>query len=89
MITFVFASGHRGPTTVFYSASRLSRKAARKANARYAPECIFHDTRGRSHMMDGEHFVWYLDVVVREGLRQQRAWLDKQGRVEDARKLTY
>ena len=37
-------------------------------------------------MIDGTLFLWYVDVVVREGLRQQRAWLVAQGRLADSRK---
>ena len=87
IITFLFASGHRGPGVTMYSKSNLSMKAAAQANERYAPEHIFHNTGKRSHMVDAELFLWYLDVVVREGLRQQREYLTQQGRDEDARKI--
>ena len=85
IITFVWASGHRGPAVTM----SLSKKIARLANERYAPEHIFHNTSKRSHMVDGELFVWYLDVVVREGLRRQRRLLVEQGREGDSRKRAY
>ena len=60
IITFVFASGHRGPTVTMYSKSALSVKAAAQTNDRFAPEHIFHNTGRRSHMMDGTLFLWYV-----------------------------
>ena len=34
-------------------------------------------------MMDAETFLWYVDVIVREGLRQQREHLKQKGGMKD------
>jgi hypothetical protein len=37
-----------------------------EVNDRFNPEHLFHNTGKRSHMLDSEIFIWYLNVVVRE-----------------------
>ena len=51
IITFIFASGHRGPTVTQYSKSYLPAKAAIELNERYAPEHIFHNTLRRTRFL--------------------------------------
>ena len=51
IITFIFASGHRGPTVTQYSKSYLPAKTAIELNARYAPGHIFHNTGRRTRFL--------------------------------------
>ena len=51
IITFIFASGHRGPTVTQYSKSYLTVKAAMELNDLYAPEHIFHNTTRRTRFL--------------------------------------
>jgi hypothetical protein len=47
----------------------------KELNATWAPEVLFRCTGTSSHMANAELWLWYLDVVVREMLRQKRAQL--------------
>ena len=74
-MTCTFASGEVGPLVVMYGNKHISDKDLLLVNERYAPEVITVRNSKKSHMYDSQLFLWYLDVVFREALRQQRAKL--------------
>ena len=79
LITICWANGVRGPTVCMYAKSGICKADVLRLNAAYAPELFIIKTQGKSHMNNGQLFIWYLDVVVREALRQQRAYMQSVG----------
>ncbi len=71
-MTCTFASGEVGPLVVMYGNKHISDKDLLLVNERYAPEVITVRNSKKSHMYDSQLFLWYLDVVFREALQQQR-----------------
>ena len=69
---------------MMYGRKGASQKDAQELNGRYAPEVVVAIHDKKSHMYDAELFLWYLDVVLREALRQQRRRLVHSGRSGDA-----
>ncbi len=67
-----------------YSKSGVSLREETSLNDLYMPEFFVLNTQRKSHMADGEVFLWHLTTVVREALRQQRSRLVAQGKVEES-----
>ena len=85
-MTCTFATGEVGPLVVMYGQQGASASDMLELNNRYAPEVITVVNKKKSHMFDADLFLWYLDVVFREALRQQRQKLTVSGRDTDAAK---
>ena len=77
-------SGRCGPLTAFVK--KISAKTIQNLTELYSPELFVLDTASRSHMNNAELFIWYIDVVIREWLRQKRQSLRTAGRHNDATK---